>query len=84
MKKSNEMKFKEAKFAALEKVMPYYTNPSVYPMPKLSVEECVVLLSPDSGHIMSRAAFCKYDRAMLQKMKRNLTKLGITSIFDSL
>ena len=84
MRKSDETKFKEAKSAALEKVMPYFTDPSVYPMQKLSMEECAILLSPDSSHVMSRTTLCKCEHAALQKMKRGLAKLGITSVSDIL
>ena len=84
MRKSDKMKFKETKSAVLEKVMPYFTDPSVYPMQKLSLEECAVLLSPDSEHVMSRTAMCKCEHTALQKMKRGLAKLGITSVSDIL
>lgn len=84
MRKSDKTKFKETKSAVLEKVMPYFTDPSVYPMQKLSLEECAVLLSPDSEHVMSRTAICKCEHAALQKMKRGLAKLGITSFSDIL
>ena len=40
MRKSDKTKFKETKSAVLEKVMPYFTDPSVYPIQKLSLEEC--------------------------------------------
>lgn len=84
MRKSDKTKFKETKSAVLEKVMPYFTDPSVYPMQKLSIEECAVLLSPDSEHVMSRTAMCKCEHMALQKMKRGLAKLGITSVSDIL
>jgi hypothetical protein len=84
MKKSDEIKFKEAKSAVLEKVMPYFTDPSAYPMQKLSLEECAILLSPDAEHVMSRTAMCKCEHTALQKMKRGLAKLGITSVSDIL
>lgn len=84
MRKSDETKFKEMKAAALEKVMPYFTDPATYPMPKLSLDECAALLSPDVDHVMSRTAMCKCEHAALQKMKGGLAKLGITSVSDVL
>jgi len=84
MKKSDKTKFNEAKSAILEKVMPYFTDPSVYPMQKLSLDECAILLSPDAEHVMSRTVICKCEHSALEKMKRGLTKLGITSVTDVL
>ena len=84
MKKSDKTKFNEAKSAILEKVMPYFTDPSVYPMQKLSLDECAILLSPDAEHVMSRTAICKCEHSALEKMKRGLAKLGITSVTDVL
>lgn len=84
MKKSDKTKFNEAKSAILEKIMPYFTDPSVYPMQKLSLDECAILLSPDAEHVMSRTAICKCEHSALEKMKRGLAKLGITSVTDVL
>ena len=84
MKKSNETKFNEMKFAILEKVIPYYTNPAVYPMPKLSMEECAILLSPDFKHSISKNIICNTERSALKNIKRYFVKLGITSISDTL
>lgn len=84
MRKSDEKRFKETKAAALEKVMPYFTDPTTYPMPKLSLDECAALLSPDAEHAPSRTAMCKCEHVALQKMKQGLVKMGITSVSDVL
>ena len=50
-----EREFKEAKLAALEKVMPYFMAPDRFSLPKMTLEETALLMSKGPDGIMSKS-----------------------------
>ena len=79
-----EREFKEAKLAALEKVMPYFMAPDRFSLPKMTLEETALLMSKGPDGIMSKSVVSKLEKTALLKLKDRFAKLGVISLEDLL
>ena len=82
MKKDLDREFRKAKAEALEVLAPHLLSPGVYPMPRLSVEQCAALLAKEPGGFPSPADVAKAEQSALAKMKGALARAGIRRVAD--
>jgi len=82
MKKISEKDFKARKAVALEAVVPHMLSPGAYPAPRLSLEECALLLAKSADAVPSRLAVSKAECSALAKMRESLAKMGISRVSD--
>lgn len=79
-----EKEFKEAKAAALEKIMPHYAAPDRFDLPKMTLEETALLLSPSADRVMAKSAVSKKEKTALLKLRAKFADMGVTSLEDIL
>jgi len=82
MKKTDMKDFKAKKKAVLEAVIPHMLDPETYPAPKISLEECAVLLARTPDSVPTRLAMSKAECSALAKMKEAFAKMGISRVSD--
>lgn len=80
--KDAEKDFRERKTALLERVAPHMLDPDSYPMPRLSLEDCAILMAPSADRVPSRMTMCKAEHSALTKMREGLERLGVNGMSD--
>lgn len=79
-----ENEFKEKKAAALAKAMPHYADPVNMGLPKMTVEETALLMSPSADRLVPKSAVSRKEKTALLKLKEGFARIGVTSLADIL
>ena len=79
-----ENEFKEKKAAALAKAMPHYADPANVDLPKMTVEETALLMSPSADRLVPKSAVSRKEKSALLKLKEGFARIGVTSLADIL
>lgn len=74
--------FNAAKCAAVEKCAKPMMNPAGNVIPKVTMSELSVLLSPDADHILTSAALYKIEKSALASLRREMLNFGVKSFSD--
>ena len=77
-----EKEFKEKKAAAVAKAMPHYADPANVGLPKMTLEETALIMSPSADRLVPKSAVSRKEKTALLKLKEGFAKLGVTSLAD--
>lgn len=78
----NIEEFNAVKRATIEKCAKPMMNPAENVIPKVTMSELSVLLSPDADHIPPSAVLYKIEKSALESLRRAMLNFGVKSFND--